>query len=119
MNPTPLSSLMHTDADLIALGVEFRKAWADERAAFSDSGEDFDKDPSIAAASHRCSELSDRILTLTPETMDGARVAAMVWGWCHYLNSQPGVYDGGEFSNAADTRAVHKVLTFLLKDCAA
>ncbi|ESX07259.1 hypothetical protein X769_08950 [Mesorhizobium sp. LSJC268A00] len=105
------------DADLIALGVKFRAAWATERAAFVASGEDFDKDPAIQAAHDACKEQAEIIGQIVPATLEGVKVHAMVWGWM-YLSLKPGGYEGAD-SDYPGERAAHTVMSFLLKDCAA
>ncbi|RVD64719.1 hypothetical protein [Mesorhizobium sp. M7A.F.Ca.ET.027.03.2.1] len=105
------------DAELLALGVEFRKAWDAERAAFALWGGET-KDIAIDAAHGACAALADAINKNTPKTMDGIRVVAMVWGWMHYLSEHPGEYEGAD-SEFPGQRAAHGVMTFLLKDCTA
>ncbi|MER8979279.1 hypothetical protein [Mesorhizobium sp. M0870] len=109
------------DAELIALGVEFSKAWADERAAFTaaawaDIG---NNTPEIDSAHDRCADLAHQMVAHRPETLEGVKAMAMVWGWLHYLSSKPGEYEGAELGNTSDERAQHAVMTFLLRDCTA
>lgn len=111
----------HPDADLIALGLRFREAWAAERAAFvaADLASIGNSTPEIDSAHDRCAELSRQMLEHPPATLEGVKVMAMVWGWLHYQSSRPGNYEGGEAGNNTDERASHAVMTFLLRDVSA
>lgn len=106
------------DTKLLALGAEFHKAWAAERAAFNACNTDFTNDDGIEAARVVCKDLAEQITALSPVTLDGVRIVAMVWGWSHYLNSKPGQYEGAD-SNIPCERAANSVMSFLLKDVAA
>lgn len=118
MNQHVVTATAAPDADLIALGAKFREAWAAERAAFAaaDLASIGNSTPEIDCAHDQCAELASRILAIGPTTLDGVKVAAMVWGWLHYLSSKPGDYEGGELGNNVDERASHAVMTFLLKE---
>jgi len=106
------------DTELLALGVEFCKAWAAERAAFV-ADTIGNSTPEIEAAHDRCGDLARQIQEHRPITLEGVKVAAMVWGWLHYLSATLGAYEGDEEGNGIDERAQHAVMTFLLKDVAA
>ncbi|MER9691964.1 hypothetical protein NKJ16_08500 [Mesorhizobium sp. M0179] len=108
----------HPDTALIALGVEFRKAWAAERAAFLASGADIGKDPAIEAAHDACKEQAEIIARVEPATLEGVKVHAMVWGWMYYLSAKPGEYEAAD-SRYPGEHAAHTVMSFLLKDCGA
>ncbi|RWI46383.1 MAG: hypothetical protein EOQ93_29915 [Mesorhizobium sp.] len=109
---------LHPDADLLALGIEFRKAWAAEREAFV-ADTIGNSTPEIDAAHDRCGELARQIQEHHPATLEGVKVAAMVWGWLHYLSASPGDYEGADPGSTLDERASHAVMSFLLKDVAA
>ncbi|RWI60271.1 MAG: hypothetical protein EOQ93_03140 [Mesorhizobium sp.] len=112
------TSIAHPDAQLLALAEPFRNAWAAERAAFRSSSKGFAKDKAIETAHDRCGELADEILAHRPVTLDGVKVAAMVWGWMYYLSEHSGEYEGADSKYPGD-RAANAVMTFLLRDVSA
>lgn len=116
-----LAGDQQADAGLIALGVEFRTAWGDERAAFNaaDIASIGNSTPEIDSAHDRCARLARQMLEHRPVTLEGVKTIAMVWGWLHYLSSKPDEYEGAEAGNSADERTCHAVMSFLLKDVAA
>ncbi|RUW26341.1 MULTISPECIES: hypothetical protein [unclassified Mesorhizobium] len=107
----------HPDADLLALGNDLLNAWQAERAAFRASGDDFVADQAIISASDNCQAIASQIVMLTPKTLDGVRVLAMVWGHAYYLSESPGEYEGAD-SDYPCERAANAVMSFLLKDVA-
>lgn len=107
----------HPDAELLALGAQFRNAWAAERAAFVAS-RNIMNDSAIEAAADTCRNLASQIVALAPKTMDGVRVLAMVWGQAYYLSEQPGQYEWSDSEYPCE-RAANVVMSFLLKDLAA
>lgn len=108
----------HPDADLLALGNALLNAWQAERAAFRASGDDFTTEQAIMSAADACKAIGSQIVALTPKTMDGVRVLAMVWGHAYYLSERPGEYEGADSEYPCD-RAANAVMSFLLKDVAA
>ncbi|TIQ86456.1 MAG: hypothetical protein E5X38_16025 [Mesorhizobium sp.] len=112
-----VTSSLHPDAELLALGKAFYSAWQAERAAFVAS-RDIINDSAIEAAADKCRDLASQIVTLAPKTMDGVRVLAMVWGQAYYLSEQPGQYEGSDSEYPCE-RAANAVMSFMLKDVAA
>ncbi|MBZ9919115.1 hypothetical protein LB579_15450 [Mesorhizobium sp. BR1-1-7] len=110
----------HSETELLALSIEFGRAWAAERAAFvaADLASIGNSTPEVDEAHDRCADLARQMLEHQPVTLEGVKVMAMVWGWLHYLSPKLGDYEGGEVGNNADERASHAVMTFLLKDVA-
>ncbi|TPM59130.1 hypothetical protein FJ959_09685 [Mesorhizobium sp. B2-2-4] len=111
----------HFEAELLALSVEFGRAWAAERDAFAaaDLASIGNSTPEVDEAHDRCADLARQMLEHQPVTLEGVKVMAMVWGWLHYQSHKLDSYDGGEVGNDLDERASHAVMTFLLKDCTA
>lgn len=113
MNAAP----MHPDADLLALGAEFRAAWASYSGHFRAHPNDAlltDEEAEVEdAISERCSDVMDRMLAIEPKTVDGLKVIAMVWGYCNHLPSTGSYENSSEYPS---DRAAHSVMGFLLAD---
>lgn len=109
------------DAELLALGIEFRNAWSAERAAFNaaEIASIGNSTPEIDSAHDRCAELAHHMVSHRAQTLEGVKAMAMVWGWLHYLSSKPGEYEGAELGNTTEERASYAVMSFLLKDVGA
>lgn len=112
-----ITSALHPDAELLALGKALYSAWQAERAAFVAS-RDIVNDSAIEAAADTCRKLASQIAALAPKTMDGVRVLALVWGQAYYLSEQSGQYEGSDSEYPCE-RATNAVMSFLLKDVAA
>lgn len=108
---------MIADAELMALGEEFLVAWRAERVAHQASVGRHD-DPYVEerleGLIQASGAIAHKIIELQPETIEGAKVSAMAYAWCHTSFAAASL--GPHGSPCTDMRALDRVMMFLTKD---
>ncbi len=84
--PIPASAVAHSlqqhpDAELLALGEELRRAWAQERTA-ARGGSDEEAEAAFVAAYEASSAIVDQIADRVAHTREGLQVKAQAFLWC-------------------------------------
>lgn len=98
----------HDDAELVALGAEFERAWDVERPKWAAVAPGT-KDDVVLKIMAPCRVLSERILRLPAHTLVGLRIKARAILWCH--NGELDVFGHGE---ATDEKLAESIVRDLL-----
>jgi hypothetical protein len=97
---------VHPDAELLSLGAELDRAWAQERATFAAMEDRSDNESAelMEAAYKATSAVVRQIEGLRAATLEGLHIKARAALWCH--NGDPAAFDGEDdlAGRATDTR---------------